>query len=360
MVEPRHSRRRVLRWGVGGTLVLVAAGVGGCAGTRPRLLTGRGQMPATWLSRLPAPWQVQPLDEGPEAVREALLPPRGPGPRSERPALAQLPDGWASSLDPVSLQPLGSPALLARLLPLAAPLARLFGPAEAPLLAFPWSLNPWVLVLRNRPDLMRRREQGWGLLLDPSLRGALVLPSSPRVCLELVKGDGERLARLRRQALAYDDRDGLSLLLAGRAEAAVVPRQRVAPLLRRDPRLTALLPDEGGPLAWGLLVSPAGAPRAPLDWLAEVLEPPVLPRMLAAGWVPPLPPAAMEPSLERLPRELRSLLSPDPGVLARCRSLPPLDSRERQRLQALWDGAAPPSVDTPSPAAPPPAASRRG
>ena len=346
MVEPLHSRRQVLRWGLGGAAVLVAAGLGGCSGAHSRLVTGRGQMPPTWLSRLPSPWQVQPLDGGPEAVRELL---RGSGPGNgagargagSGPALAQLPDGWATSLDPASLQPLGSPALLARLLPEAAPLARLFAPPEGPLLAFPWSLNPWVLVLRNRPDLLRRREEGWGLLLDPSLAGALVLPSSPRVCIELVGGEAERLARLRRQALAFDDRDGLNLLLAGRAEAAVVPRQRVAPLLRRDPRLAALLPSEGAPLAWGLLLSPAGAPAAPLDWLAEVLEPPVLPRLLAAGWVPPLPLAAMAEALQRLPRSLQTLLSPDPAVLARCRSLPPLDSGERQRLQALWDGAAP-------------------
>lgn len=342
MVESLHSRRRVLRWGLGGAAVLVAAGLGGCGGARPRLITGRGQMPSTWLSRLPSPWQAQSLEGGPEAVREAL---RGSGPANgsaaRGAALAQLPDGWATSLDPTSLQPLGSPALLERLLPQAAPLARLFGPPEGPLLAFPWSLNPWVLVLRNRPDLLQRQEEGWGLLLDPSLAGALVLPSSPRVCIELVGGQAERLARLRRQALAFDDRDGLNLLLAGRAEAAVVPRQRVAPLLRRDPRLAALLPTEGAPLAWGLLISPAGAPAVPLDWLAEVLEPPVLPRLLAAGWVPPLPLAAMAESLDRLPRSLKTLLSTDPAVLARCRSLPPLDHQQRQRLQALWDGAAP-------------------
>jgi hypothetical protein len=35
-----------------------------------------------------------------------------------------------------------------------------------------------------------------------------------------MEADPGRLRQLRRQALAYDDRDGLSLLLAGEAEAA--------------------------------------------------------------------------------------------------------------------------------------------
>jgi len=337
MPEARLSRREALRWGLGGAAVVASARIIGCRGPSLRLVASRGEMPRAWTARLPSPWQLEPLEGGPAAVRDRLR--GGPG---RRPDLAQLSDGWATSLDPAALQPVGTAALLARLRPDAAAVARLYAPAGAPLLAFPWSLNPWVLVLRNRPDLVRRQEEGWELLLDPSLAGALVLPSSPRVCMALMGEDPERLRRLRRQALANDDRDGLSLLLAGDAEAAVVPRLRAAPLLRSDPRLAVLLPEQGSPLGWGLLLRPAGAPAAPLDWLAEVLEPPVLPRLLAAGWVPPLAPAQLEPALERLPQALRALLGA-PSALARCRSLPPLAPAERRRLQDLWDGAATPT-----------------
>jgi hypothetical protein len=276
------------------------------------------------------------LLEGPDQVRTALL---ASGP--VRPTLAQLSDGWAVTLPRADLQPIGTPALLERLDPSAALVARLFAADSAPLLAFPWAINPWVLLLRNRPDLVRRRAEGWDLLLDPSLAGAVVLPSSPRVVLDLVDGDRERLRRLRRQAVAYDDHDGLSLVLNGQAEAAVLPRQRVVPLLRRDPRLAVVLPDQGAPLGWNLLLSPAGAPAAPIDWLAEALQPPLLPRLLAAGWVPPLPGAVLERAVAPFPPELRQLLNPPAAVMARCRSLPPLLSAERLRLQALWDGTAP-------------------
>jgi len=335
MADRLWSRRQVLRSGAVGSLALATSGLTGCAAAAPpRLLASRGDLPTAWIARLPRPWQSQ-LLEGPDQVSTALLA-SGPG----RPALAQLNDGWAAALPRADLQPIGTPALLERLDPAAVQLARLFAADPAPLLAFPWAINPWVLLLRNRPDLVRRRAEGWNLLLDPSLAGAVVLPSSPRVVLELVDGDSDRLRRLRRQAVAYDDHDGLSLVLNGLAEAIVLPRQRVVPLLRRDPRLAVVLPEQGAPLGWNLLVSPAGSPLAPIDWLAEALQPPLLPRLLAAGWVPPLPDALLERAVAPFPPELRQLLHPPAAVLARCRSLPPLLPAERLRLQALWDGAA--------------------
>jgi hypothetical protein len=199
-----------------------------------------------------------------------------------------------------------------------------------------------VIVLRNRPDLARRAAEGWSLLLDPSLRQRLVLPSSPRVCIALMAADPARLARLRRQALAHDDRNGLNLLLSGEADAAVLPRQPVVPLLRRDPRLRVVLPPQGAPLAWNLLLRPAGAlQEPPLEWLAAILEPPLLPRLLASGWVPPLPLPALRTALAGSPPALTALLAPAAAVWERCRSLPPLAEGERRRLQNLWDAAAP-------------------
>lgn len=336
MAEMSFSRRQVLRSGVGGTLALASWTLSGCdSAPPPRLQGSRGELPAAWISRLPRPWQAQ-LLESPAAVRASI----SAGGRF-RPALVQLTDGWAAAQPAATWQPIGTPALLDRLDASAVPVSRLFAAGDGPILAFPWALNPWVLLLRNRPDLVRRRAEGWDLLLDPSLTGAVVLPSSPRVVLELVQGDGGRLRRLRQQALAYDDQDGLSLLLDGKADAAVLPRQRVIPLLRRDPRLAVVLPEQGAPLAWNLLLSPAGSPSAPLDWLAEALQPPLLPRLLAAGWVPPLPASVLDSVLAPFPAEIRQLLNPPSSVLARCRSLSPLSPTERRRLQALWDDSAP-------------------
>jgi putative spermidine/putrescine transport system substrate-binding protein len=326
----RLGRRQLLATGAVAGLGLLA----GCRRSGPRLLASRGDLPAPWAQVLPAPWRLETRDD-PAAVLAALDP--------ERPALVQLSDGWASGLATDTWQPIHDGGLLDRLAPRARAVSRLFGPDGAPRLALPFAVSPWVLLLRNRPDLLRRAPEGWELLLDPSLRGRLVLPASPRVTIALVNGDPARLRRLRAQALAYDDRHGLNLLLGGEAEALVLPRRRVVPLLQRDPRLQALLPQAGSPLSWNLLLRPAGAaPTPPTAWLAKLLDPSLLPDLLAAGWVPPLPHEELARASAGFPPALRALLAPPAGVLERCTDLPPLATAERLALQDLWDRSAPP------------------
>lgn len=328
-------RRQLLQLGLGASALLALPGCRAAAAQE--LLGAAGELPASWLRDLPSGWRSRSLAD-PAAVL-ARLQPGAPGPW---PALVGLGDGWASAQPSARWQPLEAPALLERLVAWAAPVSRLFAAPGQPALAYPWAFSPWVLVLRSRAALAVRRGEGWSLLLDPSLRGRLVLPSSPRLCMELMGRDFERIQALRRQALAYDDRHGLNLLLSGKAEAAVLPLRRVLPLLRRDQRLAVVLPESGAPLSWQLLLRPAGSSAAPpLAWMAAALEAPLLPALLQGGWVPPLPRQALEPQVRRFPQPIAGLLLPPESVLARCWSLPPLRSAERLALQTVWDAAAP-------------------
>lgn len=330
------SRRRLLQLGVGAGAGLLAA----CrSAPGPELLLAEADLPAAWLKQLPAPWRTRQVADA-AAVQKAV---RELGQRPA-PGLVALSDGWASGLSRQQLQSFEAPRLWARLAAFSAPVARLYGPPAAGQLAFPWAYSPWVIALRSRPDLAARRQEGWQLLLDPSLRGRLVLPSSPRISLEIMGGDFERLERLRAQALAYDDRDGLNLLLSGDAEAAVLPLQRLIPLLRRDQRLAVIWPDSGAPLSWQLLLRPAGAAQSappPLEWLGAVLEQPLLEQLLARGLVPPLPQADLAPEARRFPESIAALLLPGDGLLQRCWSLPPLSVPQQLAQQNLWDAAAP-------------------
>ena len=330
------SRRRLLQLGVGAGAGLLAA----CrSADGPQLLLVEADLPAAWLKQLPAPWRTRQVADA-AAVQKALLE-LGQLPA---PGLVALSDGWASGLSQQQLQPFEAPRLWARLAAFSAPVARLFAPQGDAQLAFPWAYSPWVIALRSRPDLASRRQEGWQLLLDPSLRGRLVLPSSPRISLEIMGGDFERLERLRAQALAYDDRDGLNLLFSGDAEAAVLPMQRLIPLLRRDQRLAVIWPQSGAPLSWQLLLRPAGGASSvspPLEWLGAVLEEPLLEGLLARGWVPPLPQAQLASVARRFPEVIAALLLPGDSLLQRCWSLPPLSVPQQLAQQNLWDAAAP-------------------
>lgn len=332
MAEGKLTRRSLLGMGLCGSLGLAQTCLTGCSRLGPRLAAQRGDLPERWLRQLPRSWQLRWL-EGPAQVQEACQ-----GTADGRPALVQLIDGWATSLPLTAWSPFGHAELLSRLDARAGVASRLFAGVDQAPLAFPWSWNPWLLVLRDRPDLAKQASVGWDLLLDPSLAGKVVLPSSPRVVMALVEEDPQRLCRLRRQALAQDDRHGLNLLLSGPAQAAVLPRQQVLPLLRRDPRLTIHFPPQGSPLAWSMLLRPAGSQFSPpREWLAAILQPPLLPRLLALGWVPPLPRPALEAAVEGFPPPMARLLLPPESVLQRCKDLPPLTPQERVRLQTLWD-----------------------
>jgi putative spermidine/putrescine transport system substrate-binding protein len=338
------SRRRLLQLALAhGAATLVPVALGGCGRQGAALLlAARGGLPSAWLERLPSPWHGQ-LLHGVEAVVRALDP--AAGQRDGQPALVSLPDGWAIDLPLPRLQPFGAPGVLGRLAAAAQPVSRLYRPEGQPALAFPWAFSPWVIVLRSQPALAERARgpEGWGVLAAPALKGRLVLPSSPRVAIEIRGGYLDRLHSLRAQALAYNDSDALNLLLSGEAAAAVVPLQRLIPLLRRDQRLEVVWPSSGAPLSWQLLLRPEGAAaEPPLEWLGALLEPPLLPRLLAGGWVPPLPRPALAAALARLPQPLAELLLPPDAVLQRCWSLPPLDPERRLTLQTLWDAAAPP------------------
>ncbi|MBM5799876.1 MAG: twin-arginine translocation pathway signal [Cyanobacteria bacterium K_DeepCast_35m_m2_023] len=337
MLTRRQLLRRTLGAGaVAASSALPAGLLSACSRTaRPTLLSVQGAMPQVWLKTLPQPWQRQERSSA-DAIVAAIESGQG------RAALAALSDGWASSLPRDRLQPLGAEPLLAKLAAAAGPVSRLYGPPDTAPLAFPWAFSPWVVALRSRPDLIAAASHSWDVLLDPSLRGSLVLPSSPRLSIELMQADPARLRQLRRQALSYDDAQGLNLLLSGDARAAVLPLQRLIPLLRRDPRLAVVMPSQGAPLSWQLLLRPAVSPDPlPLAWLAELVSTDLLPRLLAGGWVPPLPRPELEPALQALPAPIRALLLPSEAVLERCWSLPPLGERQRLAWQTLWDASAP-------------------
>lgn len=324
------SRRQLLRLGlISGAAVAAPGLLAGCQRDKDQLLAAvEGQFPQAWSQQLPAGWQPRFLGD-PEAVARSTA------------ALWSLSDGWASALPRQQIQPIGVGAELQRLAPWAGPVSRLFAPEGSPALGFPWAFSPWVLVLRNRPDLAQRRAEGWQLLLDPSLKGQLVLPSSPRVAMALLGNGLEPLMALRRQALAYDERHGLNLLLSGEAQALVTPLQRVIPLLRRDQRLQVVLPASGAPLTWQLLVRPAAGAPLPAAWIQKLWDRSLLESLLLKGWVPPLPRAVLDPVLRGFPKPVAQLLLPSDGVLERCWSLPPLAPEARLALQTLWDAAAP-------------------
>ena len=328
------GRRDLLQLGLAAGLGLL----GGCARGQgqPLLQAAPETLPPLWRRRLPRPWRFQPLEAKPGSSRAALQ----IDPSAD---LLACGDGWLPEFTDEALQPVDAAPLQGRLGGQAGRFLEALGPVRAARV-LPVGVSPWVMLFRGSEWLGGAAEQGWDVLLDPGLRGQVVLPASPRVVVELADrlDQPESLGRLRRAALTFDDRQALNWLLQGKARAAVLPLQRCAPSLRRDPRLHAVLPSSGAPLHWTLLLRPATS-REPLPqaWVEAAWQAPLLGQLLARGWRPPVPSQQLQAQAKAIPASLRSLVLPPQPVWERCWSLPPLEDAARAQLSRRWRQTAP-------------------
>ena len=328
----RFSRRRLLQFGA-------VAGVGLVAACRrgqepPQFRAARGLLPKDWSDQLPSPWTRSWQEAG-------IMDPED----KERLGgdLLALNDGWLQGLPPDQLQRIQAPPLEQRLGAQARRFLEQQGEQRAGMV-LPVGVSPWVLLFRNGAEWAEAAKAGWDVLLQPSLAGQVILPASPRWVIDLADrcGGDAALQRLRQQLLTMDDRRATNWLLKDKARVVVLPLQRCMSLLRRDPRLTAVIPNSGAPLHWTLLVRPKET-REPLPqaWVDAAWTPPLRRTLLLNGWRAPLTPDVMENHRKSLPRPWHYLLLPPASLWERCWSLPPLTAEERLVLQDRWRASAP-------------------
>ena len=333
--EREIGRRELLRLG----LLVGLVGLTGCArgSASPLLRATPETLPKKWRRILPKPWSYKPLDTdlGSQPFGSAL---------EQGADLLALGDGWLASLPVKELQSINAAALQDRFDDVQ---ARSFMASLGPALGsrvLPVGVSPWVLLFRQGDHWLSQARSSWQVLLDPALKGRVVLPQSPRLVMALAERmevpDGLRL--LRTQAYASDDRQALNWLIQGNARVAVLPLQRCLNSLRRDPRLSVVLPNSGAPLNWTVLVRSAMTREPiPQSWVEQSWQQPLLGQLLAGGWIPPLPRAELHIALATIPKSYQSIVLPSQEVWSRCWSLPPLTSAQQVELDQLWHQSTP-------------------
>ena len=322
------SRRHLLQLGAGTCLTLLS----GCrSGFRPsKLLSAKGTLPKAWLKQLPSAWEST-FNQGSE-----FWPAEGAEPVD----LVALGDGWLSAVAPSRLRNLDAPDLQQQMDGQAQRFLSQLGP-ELAARVLPVGVSPWVMLFRDGSSWVQAAQEDWNVLLDPALKGRVVLPASPRFVMDLADriGGDAVLDRLRLQLLTMDDRQATSWLLKGKARVVVLPLQRCMALLRQDPRLTAVLPDAGAPLHWTVLVRPA-ATRDPLPkaWVQMAWRHPLRLTLLRDGWRSPV---ALTADRDSLPKPWRHLLHPPDATWDNCWSLPPLHENDQTVQLERWQASAP-------------------
>ena len=321
------SRRHVLQMiGAMGSVVLT-----GCrqATASPTLMAPAGVLPKPWADALPQPWRLTLSPSQQDWIPEDRA----------RADLLVMGDGWLDDHPADALQPIASEPLLRQLDNQARALLGELGALQDRVL--PLAVSPWVMLLRDDPSMA---QEGWPLLLDSALAGRVVLPASPRLVISLADhlGGGPVLSSLRRQALTFDDRQATNWLLKGDARVVVLPLNRCIALLRRDPRLRAVLPASGVPLHWTVLLRPkASREPVPQSWVEQGWRDPLRRRLVQQGWRAPIASSGAMANQNALSARLQPLLFPSADTWSRCWSLPPLLPEDRSTLQGLWRDSAP-------------------
>ena len=303
--------------------------------TRPKLLLPRGVLPLEFLRALSSPWRYEFLDAQSNVDAYKSL--------SEKNAdLVALGDGWLKKFPHELLQSIDVNALYDRLSnPAIAFLNSLGAPFASKV--FPLAFSPWVLVFRRGGKFLPRANESWEVLLDPDLKGQVILPTSPRLIMTLAKrmSYNDSLRRLRLQARSFDDRNGLNWLLSGKAKVAVLPLQDCLTHFKRDPRLSIALPKEGCPLNWTLLLRPESSVEPfPSSWIQQSWRLPLLVDLLSMGVVPPLPYEELSEAIDLLPQDFQEIYKYE-RLLKNAWSLPLLNLVEEKVLEERWVGSTP-------------------
>ena len=320
------------------SLLAGLAGVAGCSRgvSSPILCAASESLPKELLGALPYPWKFQ-------ALEGQSLKPLSQTVFNANADLFAIGDGWISEFSKDAFKTIDSPQIALRLNKQAEEFLESFGP-EISSRIFPIGVSPWVMLFRNGQEFSPRAKQGWDVLLDPELAGKLVLPESPRLVMSIAdqidQFDG--LRRLRKQALTFDDKNGLNWVLSGKARVAILPFYRCFSSLSRDLRLSVSLPQSGTPLHWTLLVRPNKTKEPfPQSWIVKAWTMPLLGKLLARGWIPPINASELREAIDYVPNSYKEILLPTKSFWENSWSLSYLSEKKMARLERLWSESTP-------------------
>ncbi len=207
---------------------------------------------------------------------------------------------------------------------------------------FPLAVSPWVILFRNEDSLALKNRDSWEVIFSRVLTNQIVFPNSPYLLISIAQKIGfiNDFSKIKSQAKSFDDRNALNWVVSGRANAAVLPLSSCVDSLIKDPRLSVLLPQEGSPLNWTVLASPALSRESfPTDWFNLLWEKTYLKRVIRKGFLPPTSLADLRTKNLNISQRYHSIFLPEESVWNKCWSLPLLKYEDKKKLALNWNNS---------------------
>ena len=325
------GRRDFIKYGLLSSLLILS----GCSSSQKKLFL-RGisnSFPLEFINSLSSAWEFVPIKdiELKKNPYNSIL--------QEKTDLLILNDGWISNLPFASLKEIKATNIRNDFSNQANSFLEGLGENYKNRI-FPLAVSPWVILFRNEDSLALKNKNSWEVVFSDTLSNQIVFPNSPYLLSSISKkiGLGNDFSKIKSQAKVFDDRNALNWVVSGRANAAVLPLSSCVGNLVEDPRLSIILPQEGSPLNWTVLVSPMSSPELfPSDWFNLLWGPTYSIRIIRKGFFPPTSFPNWREKHIKNPKRYQSIFFPDGRFWNECWSLPVLSFEDKKDLALIWN-----------------------
>ena len=333
METKSFGRRTFINYGLISTLFFLS----GCAtATYKRNLVLRGvpkTFPDELINGLTTPWQFVAIKNvvSNDFSYKSIL--------QEKPDLLILDDGWISDLPFAALKEIKANNIRDKLSIQSKSFILGLG-EDYKSRILPLAFSPWVILLRNEDSLTLENKYSWEVMFSKALKEQIVFPNSPYLLSSIAKKLEifNDLAKIKKQAKAFDDRNALNWVVSGKARAAVLPLSRCVNSLNRDPRLSVLFPVEGSPLNWTVFASPrASSEDFPVNFFEMLWGVNSSKRIISKGFLPPTGLSNSKRLNINGTQRFKSFVFPDESFWNSCWSLPILDFEDKENIALAWN-----------------------
>ena len=245
-------------------------------------------------------------------------------------------DGWITSIDFKEFEKINESPLIENLDKRSLDFLGSFNKDHRSKL-FPIGVVPYTIVIKNNKELINIAKNSWDFLLSKKLTGKVILPQSPRIILSIAKkiNSSNSLKKLKKQAMLFDDKNMLNWLINSDACVAIVPYSFCSKLLKIDPRLSLVFPNQGVPLMWHFILSRSNLNNAILiKWIKSLENKSKVDKLVSQGWYLPF-------NIDYLQSKYKSEIYPISGPSKKCWnnswSFPVLTNEEKINLENSWN-----------------------
>ncbi len=203
----------------------------------------------------------------------------------------------------------------------------------------PIGVVPYAIIIKNNKDLIASASQSWDFLLSRKLTKKIILPESPRILISIAEKitASEPLAKLKSQAMLFDDQNTLNWLINSDACVAIVPYSLCSKYLKIDSRLSIVFPKQGVPLIWYFVLSRSNlSSKILIEWIKSYENKSKVDKLSSEGWYLPF---KNNYSQSKYKSEMSEPLGPSYQCWYNSWSLPKLTNAQKIKYENYWNKA---------------------